>query len=303
MPLSKITAASISDGTVVAADIANGAITNPKLATGAVTGDKIGLTAINANNIVDASITGAKLAANTITGDVIGQNAVSSNNIIASVTLTTPTISGNTTFDTNTLFVDATNDRVGIGTTNPEYKLTLAGYSNADAENKFAIGTIAAYQALFYYNNGDEVFTVENTTDYANGGIAFRVNGANRGFFDINGNFQFNSGYGSAATAYGVRAWVNFNGSNGSINGSGGVSSVTRNGTGDYTVAYSFTFPSNTYTLWGMGRRNSSAQRPVLLCMNNSFYENTTTGARFYTMLNDSATIEDPIQFWFGAIR
>lgn len=63
MPLSKITAASISDGTVVAADIANGAITNPKLATGAVTGDKIGLTAINANNIVDASITGAKLAA------------------------------------------------------------------------------------------------------------------------------------------------------------------------------------------------------------------------------------------------
>jgi hypothetical protein len=121
--------------------------------------------------------------------------------------------------------------------------------------------------------------------------------------YTYQGIFKFNSGYGSVATAYGVRAWVNFNGSNGSINGSGGVSSVTRNGTGDYTVAYSFTFPSNTYTLWGMGRRNSATQRPVLLCMNNSFYENTTTGARFFTMLNDSATVEDPIQFWFGAIR
>ena len=35
-------------------------------------------------------------------------------------------------------------------------------------------------------------------------------------------NFQFNSGYGSVATAYGCRAWVNFNGTDtfdaGSIN-------------------------------------------------------------------------------------
>jgi hypothetical protein len=28
----------------------------------------------------------------------------------------------------------------------------------------------------------------------------------------IAGTFQFNSGYGSVATAYGCRAWVNFNG-------------------------------------------------------------------------------------------
>ena len=51
MPLNKVTADSIADGTVIAADIANGAITGPKL----------GLTAINANNIVSASITSDKL--------------------------------------------------------------------------------------------------------------------------------------------------------------------------------------------------------------------------------------------------
>ena len=40
--------------------------------------------------------------------------------------------------------------------------------------------------------------------------------------------FGFNSGFGSASTAYGVRAWINFDGSGTiSINASGGVSSLT----------------------------------------------------------------------------
>jgi len=37
------------------------------------------------------------------------------------------TIGGNLTVDTNTLFVDATNNRVGIGTTSPSYELSVAG--------------------------------------------------------------------------------------------------------------------------------------------------------------------------------
>jgi len=53
------------------------------------------------------------------------------------------------------------------------------------------------------------------------------------------GVFQFNSGYGSSAPAYGCRAWVNFNGTlTGTITprASGNVTSVTKNGTGDYTI-------------------------------------------------------------------
>ncbi len=53
---------------------------------------------------------------------------------------------------------------------------------------------------------------------------------------DASANIQFNSGYGSVATAYGCRAWVNFNGTGTvAIRGSGNVSSITDNGTGDYT--------------------------------------------------------------------
>ena len=55
----------------------------------------------------------------------------------------------------------------------------------------------------------------------------------------ITGNLSFNSGYGSSAVAYGCRAWVNFNGTGTvAIRSSGNVTSITDNGTGDYTVNF-----------------------------------------------------------------
>jgi hypothetical protein len=92
MPLTKVSAGVIAANAVVDS-FGTQSITGDKLGLTAInannivgasiTGDKLGLTAINANNIVNASITGAKLAANTVSGDVIGQNAISSNNIVS----------------------------------------------------------------------------------------------------------------------------------------------------------------------------------------------------------------------------
>jgi hypothetical protein len=60
--------------------------------------------------------------------------------------------------------------------------------------------------------------------------------------------FGFNSGYGSVATAYGCRAWVNFDGTGTvAIRGSGNVSSITDNGTGDYTVNFTTAMPDANY--------------------------------------------------------
>ena len=70
MPLTKVSSGVIAANAVV-----------DSFGTQSITGDKLGLTAINANNIVNASITGVKIAANTITGDDLGQNSVSANNI------------------------------------------------------------------------------------------------------------------------------------------------------------------------------------------------------------------------------
>jgi len=64
--------------------------------------------------------------------------------------------------------------------------------------------------------------------------------------------FGFNSGYGSVATAYGCRAWVNFNGTGTpAIRASGNVSSITDNGVGDYTLNFSTAMPDANYSFSG----------------------------------------------------
>ena len=66
----------------------------------------------------------------------------------------------------------------------------------------------------------------------------------------IPGNLSFNSGYGSSAVAYGCRAWVNFNGTGTvAIRASGNVSSITDNGTGNYTVNFTTAMPDVNYAI------------------------------------------------------
>jgi hypothetical protein len=78
--------------------------------------------------------------------------------------------------------------------------------------------------------------------------IGFAEGGVQVGEFDASGNFLMNSGYGSAAVAYGCRAWVNFNGTGTvAIRASGNVSSITDNGTGDYTVNFTTAMPDVNY--------------------------------------------------------
>jgi len=86
-------------------------------------------------------------------------------------------------------------------------------------------------------------FSAADTIDFAEGGAAC-------GQFDSSSNFKFNSGYGSVATAYGCRAWVNFNGTGTvAIRGSGNVTSITDNGTGDYTVNFTTSMPDVNYAV------------------------------------------------------
>jgi len=249
--------------------------------------------------------------------------AVSSANIANDVTInfadgsaSTPSITNNGDTNTGIFFPAAdtiafseggaeamridSSGNVGIGTSSPTFaaggglQVKNAGFTSVRVSSGSSTGVdfAQATDGLAYMYNRD------------NNGLVFGTNNTEQARITSAGLLQFNSGYGSVATAYGCRAWVNFAGASGTINASGGVSSVTRNGTGDYTVNYSFTFPDANYTMLGMGRRNSATQRPVLMCLNNSgTYNQFTTSARFYTMLNDSATIEDPVQFWFMAVR
>lgn len=91
--------------------------------------------------------------------------------------------------------------------------------------------------------------------------------------------FGFNSGYGSVATAYGCRAWVNFNGTGTvAIRASGNVSSITDNGTGDYTVNFTTAMPDADYGVaLGSTSTASSCNYPVQIRSDGAIGANTAT--------------------------
>lgn len=106
-------------------------------------------------------------------------------------------------------------------------------------------------------------YSAADTVDVATGGVQ-------RGQFDSSGNFKFNSGYGSVATAYGCRAWVNFNGTGTvAIRASGNVTSITDNGVGDYTVNFTNAMPDANYASTGSAQAQPGSY--------DAFFQLTTT--------------------------
>ena len=69
--------------------------------------------------------------------------------------------------------------------------------------------------------------------------VVIQSNGTNTATITAEGLLQYNSGYGSVATAYGCRAWVKFNGvGTVAIYNSANVSSITDLGVGRYRVNF-----------------------------------------------------------------
>jgi len=81
-----------------------------------------GLATLSSNLTVSGSVTAGSYSS---TGDVSAQNLTAS----GAITGATANISGNLVVDTSTLFVDAANNRVGIGTASPSHDLSAIGAS------------------------------------------------------------------------------------------------------------------------------------------------------------------------------
>ena len=121
--------------------------------------------------------------------------------------------------------------------------------------------------------------------------ITLQNNGTNAVTVD-SGNLQFNSGYGSVATAYGCRAWVNFNGTGTvAIRASGNVSSITDNSTGDYTVNFTNAMPDANYAVTGTAGGGGSNPNNYLTGPSTAT-PMSTTQFRFQTR-NDTASFVD----------
>jgi hypothetical protein len=183
------------------ADINGGTIDGTAIgAASASTGAFTTLSASSTATLNTLSSSGATITGGTINGTVIGGSTP------AAISGTTGTFSGDVsiadkivhTGDTNTAIrfpaadtvtvetagaervrVDSSGN-VGIGTSSPNHKLTVAGYSNADAANKLAIGENADYQGLIYMESANETLTIENTSDYIARATIFKDNGTER---------------------------------------------------------------------------------------------------------------------------
>jgi hypothetical protein len=123
----------------------------------------------------------------------------------------------------------------------------------------------------------------------ATGTVLVSGNGISGTTGTFSGDLSFNSGYGSAAVGYGCRAWVNFNGTGTvAIRASGNVSSITDNGTGDYTVNFTTAMPDTNYCAT-ISSNNIASNSSV---SNNNNYRAPAT-ANFSFAHLENATLTD----------
>ena len=78
-----------------------------------------------------------------------------------------------------------------------------------------------------------------------------------------------------------VKAWVNFDGTGTvAIRGDFNVSSLTDNGTGDYTITFDTALANNDYALVTNQRLDTSGGAPNIVHTGNEHDDNTTTSAK-----------------------
>jgi hypothetical protein len=151
---SSINTTHIIDGTIGAIDISPNAINSTHIATGAIINADIAANAINTTQIIDGTILPTDLNV-----------AVNTSYDTRYLKKTGDTATGNYTFDTNTLFIDSTNHRIGIGTTTPGAKLDVRGAIYAvDPTNNLNIlsishnGTVSKIYATAY--TGGSIYSI-----------------------------------------------------------------------------------------------------------------------------------------------
>jgi hypothetical protein len=190
---------------------------------------------------------------------------------------------------------------VGIGTASPSYQLDVAGYirSSAASQPQLILNSTASgswKSNIRFQNSGSAKYEIGVDTASAGANNFYfydAVAAVNRAAITSTGVFQFDSGYGSSAAAYGCRAWVNFNGTGTvAIRASGNVSSITDNGVGDYTVNFTTAMPDANYSVVACSSSNVSSNTSCKIGLKDEVTAPTTSAVRIVYV--GSAYVDPP---------
>lgn len=271
---------------------ASSALAKIGLSTG-TTVDLPGTLDVTGNTTLDANLSVG--GTTSLTGNVTLTNnlTVNGNTQLGNANTDTIGVTGIVNVDSGTLYVDPINNRVGINKTNPAQALDVVG-DVAISANETVGGTLGVTGAttlsstlgvtgdittsgILTASNSTNVTTAPpitftgdtntgighsapDTLDYVTGGVSrARLNSTGQQSSVIPDLSGSNT---TLYNEYKCRAWVNFNGTTASpstIKGSGNVSSVTKNGTGDYTINFTTNMPDVNYVFLGTQQMDVSA--------------------------------------------
>lgn len=199
---------------------------------------------------------------------------------------------------------------VMVGGTVQLQSAALTVYGSVLARNS---GVDGAYQPAFiaqYAGNSNEANAITTSVSGIADGSGFRFdvsNGAGSASRTTalevtRSNIKFNSGFGSVATAYGCRAWVNFNGTGTvAIRASGNVSSITDNGTGTYTVNFTTAMPDVNYSVVGAAGGGAGAGDSGVLGLSGT--PSITTGSCKVVCIYPGVNLFDATHMMVGIFR
>jgi hypothetical protein len=216
------------------------------------------------DQVADAVSAIGSISLSSISDVITNAVTLSGSQTLTNKTLTNPVING---FTGNTAVVNIgsgqfykdTSGNIGIGTATPTRILDIAAPNAGGGNGLRVTATTGTNGALMQVSNtGGNLYYAIDTSGGGTFGLGYSANIWYDGNYPMRfatnnqtqmaitgaGLFQMNSGFGSVATAYGCRAWVNFNGTGTvAIRASGNVSSITDNGTGSYTANFTNAMP------------------------------------------------------------
>ena len=163
-----------------------------------------------------------------------------------------------------------------------------AFFGIATGSNNFVNGT----------SSGDTVVRAKNS-----GKLLFGSGTTQTAQIDSSSNLKFNSGFGSVATAFGVRAWADiyWNSGTPTARANGNVNSISDDGTGDMTISFSTAMPDTNYSCLVSGDDYGNSQYPGFNVGSTS--RGKTTGGVTLNATQKDGTARDIAAVNFAVIR